>query len=379
MLTGEAIYGDSLRNRTSSQSEAAKRPMARSHKFIAPLLTIAMCWAGQAGGAIVKVDLREFGYRFTGGAPIGDYTEMSFLSEDLLVVSVNQRSFPGSSASFNSDSPDSMIIVVDLKRGRVIRSGGLPVEKREGSVQPVVGERFAVLNEKGLQVCTVDFRCGAPLGKPGPVFTSPQGKRVVFGGAGLSPRRVLDLESMKQIAAFEALHSEGVIPGDRALLVARGRRSFVQRPGRAETSIQVGTSNFSESRFLSDGTVGYIDGGWKEVRVADLDGNIMHRYKVEDAYRTSLLPTGDGKRFGIYEHGYSFWNRVANFLDIYDTRPENLQRVRVVDVSSGSQVALFEWNPRMLPLGRLIKPQLSPSGHRLAKVEAGVLEVLAFK
>lgn len=378
-MRGEPIDGDRVRNRPTPRSEAAERPWQDLTRLMAALLTIAMCWAWQTGDAVVKVDLRKFGYRFTDGAPIGDYTEISFLSEDLLVVSVNQRSFPGPSASFNSDSPDSIVIVVDLKRGRVIRSGGLPVEKREGSVQPVAGERFAVLNEKGLQVCTVDFRCGTPLGKQGPLFTSPQGRRVVFGGDGLSLRRVLDIESMRQVSSFEAVHSQGVIPGDNALLVSRGRRSFIQRRGTAETSIQVGTSNFSESRFLSDRTLGYIDSGWKEVRVADLDGNVMHRYKVEDAYRTSLLPTGEGKRFGIYEHGYSFWNRVANFLDIYDTRPENLQRVRIVDVSSGSQVGLFEWNPRMLPLGRLIRPQLSPSGHRLAKVETGVLEVLAVK
>jgi hypothetical protein len=60
-----------------------------------------------------------------------------------------------------------------------------------------------------------------------------------------------------------------------------------------------------------------------------------------------------------------------NFLDIDDGRPRNFRRAGVIDMSSGNEVYKLEWDPRP----HLIKPALSPSGHRIARVMAGILEV----
>jgi hypothetical protein len=135
--------------------------------------------------------------------------------------------------------------------------------------------------------------------------------------------------------------------------------------------------SFGVFSFLNDDNFAYLELSTNEAIVADLDGRQLHRYKLEKAYRVGLLPTASGKRFGIYEYGFTFWNSVLNFWDIDDARPPNVQRVRVIDISSGTEVARLEWDPRQGPLRHSIEPRLSPSGHRLAKVEAGIVEILA--
>jgi hypothetical protein len=62
---------------------------------------------------------------------------------------------------------------------------------------------------------------------------------------------------------------------------------------------------------------------------------------------------------------------VVNFLDIDGGRPENSQLVRVVDLSTGKEIATFEWDPRPFRT----KPALSASGHKLARIRGGILEV----
>jgi hypothetical protein len=114
-----------------------------------------------------------------------------------------------------------------------------------------------------------------------------------------------------------------------------------------------------------------LDHDASEVVVTDMDARPVRRYKVEKAWRTGILPAASGTRFGIYEHGYTALNSLANLLDIDEGRPQDFQRVRVIDISSGKEVYKLEWDPRPY----LTKPALSPSGHRLARVKAGILEV----
>src|SRR5512135_943501 len=135
--------------------------------------------------ASARLDLRDFGYRLTGaGAVFADYSDLSFLSEDLLLISINQRGFGPVEPTF-ADSPESTIVVFDVKRGSVTATGKMSVEKMPGSVQAISGERFAVLNEKGLQFCNQKLRCESPMvPATGPMFVSPQGKRMAFRGSG---------------------------------------------------------------------------------------------------------------------------------------------------------------------------------------------------
>jgi hypothetical protein len=129
--------------------------------------------------------------------------------------------------------------------------------------------------------------------------------------------------------------------------------------------------NFPESRFLNSELLACLDWYASEVVVTGMDAKPIRRYAVAKAWRTKLISTASGTRFGILEHGYTLLNSLFNFLDIDDGRPENFQRVRVIDVSSGKELGLLEWDPR--PSG--IKPALSPSGRLIARVRAGILEV----
>lgn len=333
--------------------------------------------ASAANVASARLDLRSFGYRFTDSTfEFVDYSDLSFLSDDLLVISINQRTFGGPVTLSLADTPESTIVVFDVKRSSVTASGKMSVEKMWSSVQAISGERFAVLNENGLQFCGQNLRC-EPIGPTkGPMFISPQGKRVAVGGNGLTAQRVIDTESLKQVALFE--RSPGpfqqvmVIPGDEAMLVDQHSRILVQRSGMEDVSLNIDEKGtFPDFRFLNSTSLACLDHDASEVVVIGTDGKQIHRYKVEKAGRTGFLPAASGTRFAIYEHGYTALNSIINFLDIDGGRPQDFQRVRVVDLSSGNEVFRLEWDPRP----HLIKPAISPNGHRVARVRGGILEV----
>jgi hypothetical protein len=152
-----------------------------------------VAWAGDV--AIASLDLSEFGHRL-GSFPLVDYTDLTFLSEDLLLISINQRIFGHIEPTF-ADTPDSTMIVFDLNSRRVVTTGKMAVEKMTDSVQAVVGKRFAVLNEKGLRFCNAALECGQPIETKGPMLVSPQGKRVAVGGNGIGAQKIIDTESLK--------------------------------------------------------------------------------------------------------------------------------------------------------------------------------------
>jgi hypothetical protein len=348
------------------------RQMNRLLMFL--VLTCCYSAAVAADVAFARLDLGKFGYQFTGSTPVfADYTDLGFLSEDLLLISINQRGF-GPVEPLFADSPESTIVVFDVKRASVAATAKMSVEKMSGSVQAISRERFAVLNEKGLQFCNQNLRCVSPMeAATGPMFVSPQGKRMAVRGSGRT-ESLIDTESSKQIAGFEPYRAifPPVIPGDEVSIVRRDNAIILQRPGREEISIDIEAKEvFPEFRFLNLGLVACLDHDASDVVVSGLDGKEFHRYKVKDAWRTGILPAASGTRFGIYEHGYTALNSLLNLLDIDEGRPQDFQRVRVIDISSGKEVYQLEWDPRPY----LTKPALSPSGHRLARVKAGILEV----
>src|SRR5579863_2452778 len=102
-------------------------------------LVLAFCCAATfaADPAIARLDLRNFGYQFAGSTSVfADYTDLGFLSEDLVLVSINQRSFGGVEPAF-ADTPSSTLVVFDIKRGSVLTMGKMSVEKMDRSVQVV--------------------------------------------------------------------------------------------------------------------------------------------------------------------------------------------------------------------------------------------------
>jgi hypothetical protein len=357
---------------------------SRSRIFLIVMLATG-CNSQKSGTPLARVDLRTFGYGFTDREQIADATELSFLSEERLAVSVNQLDDTESSAPPGRDNPRANILVIDVQSGRVVAQGRMPVGTSEGAVHWVSGLRLAVWNSNGLQVCAPNLRCSPPLAGPGPLSVSPKGTRIAFGGYGMSPVKVLDVEPFREVASFDDPQGQngfayggGVIPGDTALLVRRGPSRFViRRPGKQDKLMDFERGgSFALSRFLNGETIVYVEQNSNEAVIADLDGRELHRYKLSKADRTDFLPTASGKRFGIYEYGFTYWNSLLNLLDFEETRPPDFQRVRVIDISSGIAVARLVWDPRQGTLRHSIEPRLSPSGHRLARVVAGALEIL---
>jgi len=213
---------------------------------------------------------------------------MAFLTEDLLAVCVNQRVFLDSPAPMNTDQPNSKVLVVDVKTGRLVASAALPVRKYIGSFHAVFGERLAVLSATGLQLCTRELRCAAAMRGPGPVFVSPQGRRIVLGGDGMTRRAVFDVDPVREVRSFEnpsqfAEYGSGVIPGDGALLVSQGVTSFaIEQPGSEARLIQFDRGgSFIESRFLNDDMIAYLNESSNSVTITKLDGSWLRRYEVE--------------------------------------------------------------------------------------------------
>jgi hypothetical protein len=344
------------------------------YRMLTPLVLAFCCTATVAADIpFARLDLRSYGYQFVGPTSVfADYTDLGFLSEDLVLISINQRSFGRVEPTF-ADTPSSTVVVFDIKRGSVLTTGKMAVEKLPGSVQVVKGERFAVLNEKGLRFCDVALQCGPPIETKGPMFVSPQGKWVAVGGNALSTKKVIETESLKQVAVFDSGNIfDYVIPGDGATLVNKWDRGTIQRPGHQDAILNIDSrGNSQESRFLNSELLACLDWAASEAVVTDMEAKQIWRYKVAKAWRSGFLTATSGTRFAIHEYGYTLLNSIINFLDIDDGRPEDFQRVRVIDITSGREVFQLEWDPRP----HLIKPALSPSGHRVARVKGGILEV----
>ena len=329
-----------------------------------------LCYAAAfaADVPLARLDLREFGYQ----VKLADCSQVLFLSDDLVLASINQIAEPAM-----GDRPASTLVVFDISRKSVATVGKMPIEKTFASVQAISKQRFALLNAEGLQYCDSGLHCERIGPANGPLFASPEGKRIAFGGYFRSPTKVVDTETLEQVALFDfpAAAAMGVrsIPGDDAILVDRSNRVSVQSStGDIVLSADKGVP-FPEFRFLNQRMLAYLDPHASEAVIAWVDDfEPIRRYKVSDAWGMGFLTSATGKRFAIYEHGYTAWNQIRNFPDIAVGRPENYQRVRVFDLPSGGEVAHLEWDPRPSQ----VAPALSPGGHYLARVKAGVLEVL---
>lgn len=339
-------------------------------------LAFLCCGAAAFGADVVSasLDLRQLGMRpVRVTSSLADNSGISFVSDDLLVISIRQWDY---AKTAEDDKPT--VIVFDINRGSSIATGRIAISRVVGdSVQAISGGRFAVLSDEDLQFCNTDLRCESVEPTPGPLFVSPKGERVAFGGNRRTTQTVIDTESLKRVAEFGHLRNLNpiAIPGDGEMLMDEDDRIIVQKPGAANVYLKIDSLGFREFRFLGSESVACLDDHAAEVVIYGTDGKETRRYKVATSWKTGFLPTASGTRFGIYEHGYTRLNSVVNFLDIDEGRPENFQRVRVIDMSTWDEISRFEWDPK----GYEVTPAISPDGHHVARVRGGVLEVLDVK
>ena len=116
--------------------------------------------------ASFRAGLNQFEYSSTTG--VAEYSSLGFLSDDLLIVNINQDGVGG------TDEPPATLVLFDLKQQRVSRVTSMRVVKSPRSVVPLTDGRFAVLSKSDLKLCSADLKC-------------EQSFQAIGGLAGLSP------------------------------------------------------------------------------------------------------------------------------------------------------------------------------------------------
>lgn len=342
---------------------------------------------GATERVLCQVNLAQYGFNFDEHSPVADYSGLTFLSEDMLLVSIVQRQFHSGAQSMFVDSPSSTLLLVDTNQGRVISLADMPIEKWWGAIQFAAGGQFVLWNRSGIQICGSNFKCGSPINGQELRLVSPRGTTAVVLNHRNEVRDdigswgeldVLDVQQTKIVAMFPCRlpdrSFEEIVPGDGVLLISNLINTFLRQPGKQDQRVQFnGKGTFADSRFLGPQTFAYFDWDASQAVIATLGPRELYRLPVQRVWRSGFLTTYKGTRFGLYEHGYTRLNTLLNFLDIDEGRPENFQRVRVFDTSSPNEIAQFNWDPRP----HLVKPALSLNGRRLARIRGAVLEVLS--
>jgi len=319
-------------------------------------------------------ELKSYGFPVPSeGQLVGNYTDINFLSDNLVLVSVNTRTY-GSVEPLDSDQPPSKLVLFDVARNVLVKTTDSPVEKRKGSVKSTHGGKFVLFNEFGVNFCSQELECRAAIASSDPIFVSPKGNRLIVGGNGQTSQRLVDFASTKQLEQF-AWGDVRAVPGDNGILICRHSKLYVRMPDSPERQMPFGGGGiWPDARFLNDKDVADF-ASTDSLAVARLDGTILYSKPVKQRWHLAeILTTASGSRFCFHEAGYTKLNSAVNFLDIDSGRPFNTQTITVFEAESGQTVLNLEWDPRPY-VGPLSSPALSPDGHSLAVMHGSFLEV----
>jgi len=335
---------------------------------------ISACRVAPGPKPVFRRDLRPFGFPTqTLGRIVGSFSDVGFLSNDLLLVTVNTQTF-GADDETPSDLPESKLLLFDITRQTLLNSVDAPVEKSPDSVQSAGNGSFVLLNREGVQICSLSLECGRPVDTRGPLYLSPQGTRIAVGGHGRWEQKILNGTTLAELQSF-AKNEPKVIPGDDGVLYGQKGQLFVKLPDRPEPQLvldEIGTDVWPNARFLDANTIAALQFD-KTMTVATLDGKVLFRIRGEGkSYLTEVSTTASGSRFCLHDAGYTGLRSVLAFLDF--EKPFNLERVNVMDVRSGRSRLKLQWDPQPY-VGNLTRPALSPDGHRLAIIKHGFVEV----
>jgi hypothetical protein len=113
--------------------------------------------ADAEGKPSLRADLNQFGY--IGGNGPAEYSTLGFLSDDLLLVVINQRVFHGVDPIKAPDEPPSLLAVFDLNKKQILRKVSMPITKTRDSVVPLTSGRFLILSNTEVRLCSADLRC----------------------------------------------------------------------------------------------------------------------------------------------------------------------------------------------------------------------------
>ncbi len=345
--------------------------------FFAAVILVSLAAAAQKPSVpdpIFREDLHPFGYpQKLPHQIIADYTDLAFLSDDLILVSMNERSFANSVELLNTDKPPSRLLLFDISQKMLVRSSERAVEKFMGSVHSTHDGNFVVLDQSCIQLCSKELECSLPraIAGPGPMFVSPRGTRIMVGGNGQNEQKLLDADSLKTINHFA--FGQAAMPGDAAVLATRGKQLYLLRDDGPEKALSFrGGGLRLDAQFLSDDIFAIYENDRTLVGV-NLDGTIRYRISILPQWSgTDIVPAASGSRFCIHQNAYKVWGSKLSVSDDHKTRDVDI--FRIFDTRSGKELLHFEWDPRPY-ISTLGAPSISPSGHRLAVIHSGYLEV----
>ena len=100
------------------------------------------------------VDLQPWGYsNEPSGPPTASYSSLAFLSDDIVLVVINERRFTQAVEVSLTDEPASKVLLFNIRSNLLVTTAQIPVEKQPGAVQISEGGHFSGWNESGIQLC----------------------------------------------------------------------------------------------------------------------------------------------------------------------------------------------------------------------------------
>jgi hypothetical protein len=350
---------------------------------------------------LFRQDLSTFGYSFHRAKDDGivySFTDLAFLSDDLLLLSVREAQMQGAlpkvhrggtlkydnqmQAQTSADSA-STLLLFNVEQKKLVRAEKLPVRKLQGSVQAAGIGRFLILVSNGLQLCSLDFHCGPAWPIEYPFYVSPRGTRIVTGGFQFdgenskfkfTQQQLLDTSTFSLLQTFPPRRPK-IVPGDTGLLL-EDSGAKLQMPGQDPFLLDLYGSYMSpEVRFLDDRTViGIRIAGTNHAKAVAVrvDGKELYDIQMKGE-SANFFTSVSGTRFGMIEMYSTRLTTALHVLD-WEGSPLNRIKVRVFQIASGKQVFETDWGPGDYR-GADILPALSPDGHRLALVRKGELQV----
>ena len=332
---------------------------------------------------IFKEDLHPYGFLTSARvATIINYTDVNFLTDALLLVTVNQVDFSGSRFVTYplGDRPPAKLLLFDVSQKILLKSKDMAIEKETNSVRAIAGGRFALINEAGLRICSPELECGPPIAARASINVSPAGTKIVVGGPAFATEQLLDAVSLKVLDHFSSTDADreiaaSVIPGDGGLLLQLRGKPYLRLPGQSDRQLPFPCCSFRPpASFINDTTIAGFESA-KTLVVEKTDGTILYRIRIRARPNGSveIIPAQSGARFCLHETGWTMLNSAMN-LGIDEDRDFDVESTRVLAAESGDVLFDFHENPGPY-LARLSTPALSPDGHRLAMIRRGFLEV----
>jgi len=309
---------------------------------------------------ILTQDLRPYGYPdFVKVHDVSDYASLQFLSNDLMLIAITERQWPGPVEPLDTDEPPSKFLLLDLDQKKFVKAARYPAEKTDGSVRATTNGEFIILNQEGAHVCSAELICGRPFPTEGPIRMLPGGTRLLAGGNGQTEVDLPDALTLRVLSRPAPQNLSISLMGG-VFLAPRGIGGLAMSEGQGEIINETTVASFDST-------------DERTIAIRRVDGDARYQIPVTDTYETKLTPNRSGSRFCALEESYTPWNSIVNFWDIDNARPHNFARVRIFDMASGKQLFEMNWDPR--PSQTVPPPALSPDGHKLALIRHSQLEV----